>query len=203
MSAVRQNPVDFPVPEPVRLRWSPVSYTGEPVAEATLAAVFESARWAASSFNEQPWRFVVARREQASRFEAMLGCLVDANREWARHAGALIIVCTMNRFSHNGKANAHGWFDTGQATAQLMLGAVHHGLHCRSMGGFSAEAARENFSIGPEADPICVVAIGKLGDGSLLAPETAARDDSARTRRPLDELVFEDRFGQPAGFLGD
>lgn len=195
------NPVDYPVPEAIVQRWSPVSYDATPIEPARLAACFESARWAASCFNEQPWRFMVARREDEPRFAAMFACLVEGNQEWVRYAGALVIVCTMNSFQLNGKPNAHAWFDAGQATAYLMLGANHQGLHCRAMAGFRPDQARETLRIPAEATPICAVAIGHLDDGHRLAPATAERDQAPRLRNPLDGIVFEGEFGQTAGFV--
>jgi nitroreductase len=203
MSDVRQNPVAHPVPELVRRRWSPVAFSAEPVREDRLQSLFESARWAASCFNEQPWRFVVARRQDQERFDAMLGCLVDANRAWARHAPVLVLVCASKNFSHNGKPNRHAWFDAGQATAHLMLAAVDAGLYCHAMAGFDTDRARETWEVGDEADPVCVVALGELGDGSGLDDETAARDRGPRKRRAMGDFVFERRFGDPAGFARD
>ena len=200
MSEIRQNPVDHPVPDPIQQRWSPVAFLPEPLDDSTLAAVFEGARWAASAFNEQPWRFVIARRDDPERFEAMLECLVEANRAWARHASVVAIVCAMNSYARNGSPNAHAWFDTGQAMAQLALSAVHQGLCCHAMAGFDAELARESFGIGPDTDPVCAIAIGRLGDGTLLDEATASRDSSPRVRRGLDEIVFEGSFGRAAGF---
>jgi nitroreductase len=190
MTEVRQNPVDHPVPDAIRLRWSPVAYEPGTVDDATLHAVFEGARWAASSFNEQPWRFLVARRQDEERFGRMLECLIDANREWARHASAIALVCARTTFARNGKHNRHAWFDTGQATAQLMLSAIEQGLHSRPMGGFDADLARKNFNLSDDHDPICVIALGRLADGSILDDETAARDRSPRERKPLEEIVF-------------
>jgi nitroreductase len=194
MSEVRQNPVEHPVPEAIRLRWSPVAFVPEPMDDATLHAVFEGARWAASAFNEQPWRFVVARRQDEARFSSMLDCLVDANRAWAQHASVVAIVCARAAFARNGKPNAHAWFDTGQATAQLMLSAIRTGLYSHAMGGFDADKARAHFGIPEGFDPVCAIAVGRLGDGSLLEPDTAARDQSPRVRKSLDEIVFEGTF---------
>lgn len=200
MSEVRQNPVAHPVPDLIRRRWSPVAFSPEPVETTALLSMFEAGRWAASCFNEQPWRFVVARREQASQFEAMLDCLVDANRVWAQHAPVLVLVCAVKNFSHNDKPNRHSWFDAGQAMAQLMLAAIDLGLHSHGMAGFHQDKARETWQIGPEAEPVCMLAIGKLADGSLLPEDTASRDHGRRKRRQLEEIVFEGRFGEPAGF---
>lgn len=195
MPEVRQNPVLHPVPDEIRLRWSPVAFTPEAMEDNTFHAIFEGARWAASAFNEQPWRFVAARRHDEARFGKMLDCLVDANRAWAQHASLVTIVCARTTFTRNGNPNAHAWFDSGQATAQLMLSAIREGLHAHAMGGFSADKAREHFRIPSGFEPICAVAIGRLADGSLLEPDTAARDQGPRARKAFDEIVFEDEFG--------
>lgn len=194
MSEVRQNPVEHPVPDAIRLRWSPVAFVPEPLDDEKYHAVFEGARWAASAFNEQPWRFVVARRQDEARFADMLDCLVDANRAWAQHASLVTVVCARTGFTRNDRPNAHAWFDTGQATAQLMLAAIDQGLHAHAMGGFDADKARATFAIPEGFDPICAVAIGRLADGSLLDADTAARDQGPRVRKPLEEIAFEREF---------
>lgn len=195
MSEIRENPVDHHVLDVVRQRWSPVAFRPDPVDPAALARILEAGRWAASSYNEQPWRFLVARRENEAAFAAALECLVEGNRAWAQYASVLIFVCAEANYAHNGKPNAHAWFDSGQALAQMVLQATADGLHAHSMGGYDPDRTRELFAIDPGAETICAVAFGHLDDGSRLPEESAARDRSPRKRRPLSEIVFEGRWG--------
>ena len=196
MPETRENPVDQDVIDVVRRRWSPVAFRPDPIEAATLARILEAGRWAASSYNEQPWRFLVARRENEAEFAAALGCLVEGNRAWAQHASVLVFVCAEASFSHNGKPNSHAWFDSGQALAQMILQATEEGLHAHAMGGYDPIRTRELFAIDPGAETICAVAIGHLDDGSRLPAESAARDRSPRQRRPLSEIAFEGRWGE-------
>lgn len=192
----RSNPTDFPVLDVVRQRWSPVSFDGRDVEEDKLRSMFESARWAASCFNAQPWRFMLARRSDREAFDAILDCLVDANREWAEHAGVLVLVVARQDFEHNGKPNRWAWYDCGQAATQLILEAVHQGLLAHSMAGFDADKARENHGIEEGYDPACVIAVGYPGENEKLSESTRDRDVAPRQRKELADLVFRHRFGE-------
>ena len=199
----RSNPVDVPVLDAIRRRWSPVGFDGEPVERESLLRILEAARWAASTFNEQPWRFVVASRREEELFRRLGDVLVPANQEWASHAGALMLVCTKKTYTRNGKPNRYAWFDAGQALAHLFLQTIDEGLHGHAMAGFDAEKARADFAIPDDFEPVCVLAIGRHAQGAHLSEDTAARDRGPRERRPLSELVFGDRFGEDSPLLGD
>lgn len=193
--ATAGNPTDHPVLDEIRLRWSPVCFDGQPVAADTLRSLLEAARWAASCFNDQPWHFVAASRDDPPAFEALLACLVDANREWAQHAGALVLVVARQQFRHNGKANAWSWFDCGQATAHLMLESVHQGLRAHAMAGFDAAAARSAFDLPDEMDPSCFVAIGQVGQHPDHSESLRERDAAENQRLPLTDLVSRATLG--------
>ena len=195
-----------PVPErviaPVRDRASPYAFDPAPVDPDAVLRCLEAARWAASSFNEQPWRYIVGiRSEDEATWQGLLDCLVDGNRTWARHAPVLMLSVASTRFGRNDKPNRHAWHDTGLATAQLMLQATAEGLVTHAMGGFHREMARERFAIPDDHEPVAALALGRLGDGTLLDDAVRARDALPRERRPMDAMIAANTWGQVPGWL--
>ncbi|MDF1566309.1 MAG: nitroreductase family protein [Deltaproteobacteria bacterium] len=184
-------PTDHPIHPLLTERWSPRAFEARPLPREDLDALLEAARWAASSMNEQPWRFVVAGREDEAAFERIAACLSAGNQPWARNAGALVAVVVAETFRRNGKKNAHAWYDAGAAVAQLTLEATHRGLAVHQMGGFDGEALREALGIPEGHAPVVVLAIGIPGDVDRLSPELAERERAPRKRLPLEALVFE------------
>ena len=182
----------------IRDRWSPVCFSSRRIEPAILGSLFEAARWAPSSYNEQPWAFCVATPEQPAEFAALLGCLMEANRVWARQAGALVLSVAKLSLDRNGKPNRHAYDDTGSATQNLILQALSHGLYCHPMGGFDGEQARRDLKIPATHDPLTLLAVGyPAEDGSAHEAGLRQRDASARSRKPLSEVVFTGSFGQP------
>ena len=131
----------------VRRRWSPRAFGPQGVAPEVLRRIFEAARWAPSAYNEQPWRFLVARREEEEGFNAILGCLVKANRLWACRAGALAVGLVKRALDYDGKTNLWAEHDLGAAVAQLSLQAVAEGLFVHPMAGFSPSRVRESCEV--------------------------------------------------------
>ena len=183
-------------------RWSRLAYDPRPLPEATLRSLFEAARWAASSMNEQPWRFLLARRDDAPTFQALLATLAPGNAVWAKDAGALILAAHTTRFVRNDRPNPWAPHDLGMAVAQLVFQATAEGLVCRAMGGFDADAARETLALPADVVPMAVLAVGYPGDHAALDEGLQARERSPRTRVPQEEFVFEGRFGRPWGVRG-
>jgi len=178
-------------------RWSPRSFTDRDVSPALLAKVFEAARWAASSFNEQPWRFLVGRRGD-SAYQKIFASLGEFNQKWARSAPVLILGAAKTKFSHNSAENRHALYDLGAAAAVLTLQAAALGLTTHQMAGFDHEAARKAFGIPEEYAIGSVMALGYQGEPAALGDETLiARETAARTRKPLSEIVFKE-WGEAA-----
>lgn len=186
-----------PLNDLIRRRWSPRAFDPRPVETDKLRTILEAARWAPSAMNEQPWSFVVAARDQEAEFEALLGCLVDANRAWARNAGALILTVARLRYSRDGRKNRSALHDVGLATENLLLQAVDLGLVAHAAGGFDAARAREAFAIPEEHAPVAMVILGYPGDPMELSEPLRERELAPRTRRPLEEIVFTGRWGTP------
>lgn len=184
-------------------RWSPRAFSDRPVSNSDLKVILEAARWAASSYNEQPWRFIVARKSDRELYDRVLGVLVPYNQNWAHLAPVLIITVAKMSFSHNGVANKHAWHDTGAALAHIMLQATALGLHAHGMAGFDAEKARVELGIPDGYEPVAAVALGYLGSLEELPESLRQAEQAPRKRKPLDELVFNGRWKQPFRFDPD
>jgi GTP cyclohydrolase II len=166
----------------IRHRRSIISFSERSVEPDVLRCLLDSARWAASSFNEQPWRFVVAHRgDHADAFDRMLCCLTAYNRVWAKTAPALILATAKRHYDRDGGPNHHAFHDVGQATAHIALHAAALGLQMHQMGGFDPDAVRAAFAIPEEYAPVTVSAIG-YPNGAVPTPD--------RQRRPLESLVY-------------
>ena len=182
----------------IRRRWSPRTYADKEVPAAELKKLFEAARWAASSSNEQPWRFLVGRRGDET-YQKIFNALVEFNQSWAKSAPVLVLSVAKKIFTNNGKPNAYGMHDTGAASATLALQATADGLHTHSMAGFDREQARASFAIPSDYEIGAVTAIGYFGDPASLPEHLQKMEVSPRQRKPLEEFVFSD-WDKPAQF---
>ena len=191
------------VHEIFRARWSPRAFSDRPVSDRDLELVLEAARWAASSYNEQPWRFIIARKADRELYDRVLGVLVPYNQGWAQLAPVLIITVAKKHFSHNGATNLHARHDTGAALAHLMLQATALGLHAHGMAGFDIDKARRELGIPDDYEPVAAVALGYLGSVDQLPESYRQAELGARKRRPLNELVFNGRWNEPLRFDSD
>jgi nitroreductase len=193
----KNAPADHDVHPLIRERWSPRAFASRTVERAELRSLLEAARWAPSSFNEQPWRFLVAQREDEEGFQALLSCLNDTNQRWAKNAAVLVLSAASPSFARNGKPNRHALHDLGLAVSQLTLQATALGLRVHQMGGFSVERARELLSIPPTVEPVTVLAIGFPGNPDELPADLREKELRKRERKPLAELAFQGRWGAP------
>jgi nitroreductase len=182
----------------IRRRWSPRTYADKEIPAAELERLFEAARWAASSSNEQPWRFLVGRRGDET-YQKIFNALVEFNQSWAKSAPVLVLSVAKKSFSAKGTPNAYGMHDTGAATATLALQATADGLHTHSMAGFDREQARASFAIPSDYEIGAVTAIGYFGDPTSLPEHLQKMEVSPRQRKPLEEFVFSD-WEKPAQF---
>ena len=186
------------VAELFRVRWSPRSFSDQPVPAEVLEAILDAGRWAASSYNEQPWRFIVARKEDTVAFQSLLSVLMPFNQAWAKNASVLILTAARSNFSHNETPNGYALHDAGAALAYMMLQAAESGLQSHAMAGFDHAKAREVAGIPPEFQVGAVVAIGYPDSADKLSNDQMKQQEVApRKRKPLSELVFNGRWGQP------
>lgn len=175
-------------------RWSPRAFSPEPVNDETLMRVFEAARWAASSYNEQPWRFLVARTpDDHAKF---LNLLNAANQAWAKNAPVLYLIISKRTFTHNNQPNASYQFDAGTSSGYISLQATLEGLYVHGMAGFDRDRARTELGIPDDFDPIAMYALGKIGDKEALPPPVREREIPSG-RRPLSESFREGGFLRP------
>lgn len=169
----------------IRARFSARALNGRALGEDTYQALVEAASLAPSCFNEQPWRFLVAR---GARKAALLATLTEKNRSWAHRADALILLLSRKTFTQGGKPNAWHLSDAGCAAGFLMLEAQRRGLYAHPMGGFDRAGAREAFGIGEDFDVIEVIAVGEPGDPAEL-PEALRAEEHPRPRKHFSELM--------------
>lgn len=189
---------EFPILDVVASRWSPRAFAPTSIDAADVHALFEAARWAASSFNEQPWSFIVVRRDDEGAFARALGCLTPRNALWAGRAGALVFSVARATFSRNDKPNRHAWYDVGQAVANLALQATALGLAVHQMAGFSADATREAFGVPDGWEPVSAIAVGYPGRVDDLDESFRESELAPRSRKPQVDFVFDGRWGEPA-----
>lgn len=170
-------------------RWSPRAFADKDVSSDDLKKIFEAARWAASSYNEQPWRFFLGRRGDAT-YQKIFDALVEFNQGWAKSAPVLILSVASKKFSQSGSPNYHALHDTGAATANLALQATALGLHTHSMAGYDHGKARRAFDVSADYDMGAVTALGYFGDPAQLHDQLRSNEGAPRQRRPLSEFVL-------------
>lgn len=173
-------------------RWSPRAMSGEVVKKDTLNRLFEAARWAPSSYNEQPWRFLYATRESPS-WKTFLGLLVEANQAWAHTAGALVVVLSKKTFARNGSDNRVHVFDAGAAWQNIALQGADMGLVVHGMGGFDVERARKELGVPDDFSVIAMIAVGRPGPLENV-PENMRGGETPSGRNKVAEFAFEGAF---------
>jgi nitroreductase len=197
LQAVKTASASYPVMDEICLRWSPRAFADQPVESWKIGSLFEAARWAPSSFNEQPWRFIIANRhEDPEFFETMLDILVPVNQVWAKDAPVLILSVAKTRFTLNDAPNRHAYHDVGLAVENMMIQAEHIGLAGHQMAGFDVEKARAVLEIPEGFDPVAMIVIGYMGNPDSLPPELKERELAPRERRPLQDMLFTRYWGQ-------
>lgn len=188
------NPVEHKVSEPIAKRWSPRAFANKPVNKETLETLFEAARWTASAFNEQPWRFMVATKENLEHYQKVLSCANEWNQKWASLAPVLVLTIAKTHYSHNDKPNKHAMYDLGGAVTALSLEAAAHDIYIHQMAGIHPDKAKELFNIPDGYEVATMLAIGYLGNIKDLPEEFHKGETRERIRKPLNELVFEESF---------
>ncbi|MGB2592998.1 MAG: nitroreductase family protein [Candidatus Acidiferrum sp.] len=188
-------PTDFPVHDLIRNRWSPRAFSNKQVEREVLASLFEAARWAPSSFNEQPWAYLVATKDDSENFSKALSVLVDFNAGWAKEAPVLMFAVAHLNFYSNGTPNRNAFYDIGAATALLSVEATARGLGVHQMAGFDPAKAKKVFEIPADWETIAAIAIGYPGEPDSLPEKLRDREAAPRLRKPLSEFVMSGRWG--------
>jgi nitroreductase len=188
-----------PIHDLLARRWSGRAF--DPAAAVTrpqIVALCEAARWAASCFNDQPWRFLVFdRHSDAAAYQRAFDCLGEWNQRWVKNAPVLLVACANGNFDYNGKPNRWGQHDTGAAGQNLYLQAAALGLMAHPMGGFDADKVRTTFNVPEAFTPMAMVAVGHPAPAETLEGEYREAELAPRERKPLGERFFEGSWGKP------
>jgi len=183
---------DHPIEALFLRRWSPRALSGEPVSPQDLNRLFEAARWAPSTFNEQEWRFLYARRDTPN-WPTFMSILAEPNQAWCKNAGALIVVLSKSTFTRNGKPNPVHTFDAGLASMNLLLQAASMGLVGHGMAGFDREKARTELKVPDDFSVEAMIALGHYGSPSDL-PEQMRAGEKPSDRKKIAEFSREGSF---------
>jgi nitroreductase len=185
-----------PIHNLISERWSPRAFASRPVEPEKLRSLFEAARWAASSYNGQPWNFIVATKDDPENYKRVLDCFVEFNQSWAKGAPVVALSVAKLKFDHNGEPNRHAFHDVGAASATLTLQAEALGLSVHQMGGILPDKAREIFAIPAEYEAVAGIAIGYPGEAHTLPDHLKQQEVAPRERKPLDSFVFTGKWGK-------
>jgi len=191
-----ENPTQnqFTIYPLIRSRWSPRAFSEKPVEKEKLQSLFEAARWAPSSMNEQPWRFIVGQKG-GETWNKIHESLVEFNQKWAMQAPVLIVNLGKKTFTYKGRENVTYEYDTGQSVAFMLIEAVNQGLVTHQMGGFHVEKLIELLAIPEDFKPISITAIGYQGNPDSLPEDLYKSEFRVRERHSLDDLVYGGEFG--------
>jgi nitroreductase len=191
----------YPIHDLLRRRWSPRAIDDKPIEPEKLRSLFEAARWAPSSNNGQPWRFLVATKDNKVEYDRLFNFLVEGNQTWAHRAPVLVLSVAKLQFE-DGSSNRHALHDTGMAVENLVVQATALGLVVHQMAGFGIDQARADCQIPDGYEPVAMLAVGYPGDPALLSDRLRAREAQPRVRKPLTEVVYSSIWEQPSPLLG-
>lgn len=181
---------DYGVMDIIRQRWSSRAFDQErEISDEDLGAMLEAAGMAPSCFNEQPWRFVVARKGTAV-FDAICETMTPGNQDWAPKASVLLVMCNKTTFTFNGHTNRFAAFDQGTAWGYLTLEAQRRGILTHGMGGFNPQALREALGIEADYEIMALAAAGYYGDKSYL-PEKVQGKEKPSPRKSVEEITLD------------
>lgn len=184
-----------PIHELLSRRWSPRAFAEQPVEREKIQSLMEAARWASSSFNEQPWVFILATQDHVSDHQKLLMCLVEGNRLWAQRAPLLLLTVAKTYFEHNGRLNRHAYHDLGLAVGNLVVQATAMGLVVHQMAGILPDKVRECYALPEGHEAVTGIAIGYQGDANVLPDPLRERELASRSRKPLTKFVFSGTWG--------
>lgn len=171
-------------------RWSPRAFAAREVTDEQLRSIFTAGAWAASSYNEQPWRFLLGRKGDGT-WNGIFDSLTESNQVWAGSAPVLYVSFAKKTFSHNGSPNRVAPHDVGAASAQISLQATALGLHTHGMAGFDAEKLRMTFAFPDDFEAEACWALGYLGEPESLPEKLQGPEKEPRKRKALAEFVFK------------
>ncbi|MDY0141207.1 MAG: nitroreductase family protein [Bacteroidales bacterium] len=181
--------------ELIKLRHSPRGFLEKNISEEDLLKMFEAARWAASSYNGQPWRFIYAdKQKNPELYETLLSIMQEFNQAWAKAAPVLMITMARLKYEHNEKVYKHAWHDLGLAMGNMSIMAESMGISLHIMGGFDAAKARELLKIPDKLEPVTMVAMGYGGMTGNLPLDIFKMEQMPRERKEIEEIAFNKTF---------
>jgi nitroreductase len=192
---------DYPIDEILKRRWSPRAFSDRMVEPEKLQSLFEAARWAPSSSNEQPWQFIVATKQAPEDHARLLSCLVEGNQQWARLAPVLMVSVAKLNFDKTGKPNRHAFHDVGLAVGSMLVEATALDLCVHQMAGFSPEKVREIYRVPDGFEPVAAIAVGYGADVEDIPEAFRQAELGPRSRRPIQSFVFQGQWGQPSPLI--
>ena len=193
---IKKASTDHPVHEVIESRWSPYKFLPDRlIPREDLFSLLEAARWAPSSYNEQPWRFIIAPKEQTDEFEKLLSCLVKANQDWAKNSSVLMLGVTHLTFDRNGKENKAAMHDLGAAVSHLSFEATIRGISVHQMIGIEPQKAKKIYGIPEKYEVLIACALGYPDLNEAATDPLTIRDKTPRARKTISEIVFYKEWG--------
>lgn len=187
----KENPVDYKVLDVIKKRWSPRAFAQKDIPKKDILTMLEAARWTASAFNEQPWRFIVASKSDSQKYAKLLACLRKGNQGWAANAAVLMLAITKTTFSNTNGENKLARYDLGQAVSALVLQANELNIYSHQMAGIYADKVREAYNLADDYEAVTAIALGYLGDIEQLPEDLQEKEKSKRIRKSIAELIIE------------
>ena len=182
---------EVPINDVIAQRWSPRAFDSNYViTEDSIKPLFEAARWAPSCYGDQPWQFILFKKEDATAWASVLNCLSVGNQNWAMDASILIVVCANKNFNHNDELNRWAHYDAGAAAENICLQATSIGLAAHQMGGFDQDKIRNLSNIPTKFDILACMVVGKNLDESKLSKVQKDKELQARSRKLLKDIYF-------------
>lgn len=194
LATTKEAQTDYPIHKLIKKRWSPRAFSDKPVDKDLIRQLFDAARWAPSSYNEQPWRFIIATKQDPDTYNELAQVLNEYNAEWATGAPVLGLTIAKEQFSRNGNPNKHAAHDVGQAMAYLTFEATKHNIFIHQMAGILPDKARDIYTIPQGYSPVTMFALGYLGDPDSLAEKFQKGEQAPRSRKSIDDIMFEGEF---------
>ncbi|SMG50403.1 Nitroreductase [Marivirga sericea] len=179
----------------IKKRKSTVAFSEQEVSKAQIEQIFEATRWAASCFNEQPWRFIVATKDNEALHEKVLNGINPHNQKWAQNAPVLMLTFAKKSFSLNESPNMHSWHDVGLAVGNMSAQATAMGLYLHQMAGIVRDNIFNDFDIPEDYEAVTAIALGYKLDVEDVPEDLKEREQKQRNRKSLNEIIFDQDWG--------
>jgi len=186
--------VEYPVIDLIKNRWSPRAFSSSPIEEEKIMSLIEAARWAPSCFNEQPWNFILFKKENQEAYKNIIDIISFKNQLWAKAAPLIILSVAKINFKHSREINKHALHDVGAAVSNLTMQANSMGLYVHQMAGFNTDKAKELFNIPEGYEPVTAIAVGYYGNKDDLPEEFFKSEIAERNRKSAAEFTFEGKW---------